>query len=151
MKLWRARSRQGGSSRWQASDRTSDLSRRSDTEPLSLHVCWSMTARKNRRMYFCTQRNSMNLNCRHWCTYQTKYVLLCSYPQIVRQIKLIPFLNHLVHGLQIAQSLEKRHIVCLRLQVTNQVQGFIERQMTCPLETYKNRVYTGMLVTFKTF
>jgi len=50
LKLRFARSRQGGSSRWQASDRTFDLSRRSDAEPSSLHVCRSTIERKNRRM-----------------------------------------------------------------------------------------------------
>lgn len=53
-------------------------------------------------------------------------VFISSYCQIFYKLGIIPFFHHLVKGLQVAQSLEKRDDVCLQWQVTYQVQSCVE-------------------------
>lgn len=77
----RAWSTHWGSFRRQASDRTADLSRRSDTVPSSVHVCWSITARKNRRMYICRtahQKCHITFKKKMHCTSAPAYKLQCN-------------------------------------------------------------------------
>lgn len=129
LKRCRAWSTDGGSFRRQASDRMADLSRRSDTEPSSVHVCWSITARKKRRTYICRTahqerhlRFTSNAGTENHCV----IVFVAPYSQIFHELDIVPFFHHLVKSLQIAQSLEQRDYVGLLWQVTNQVQSCVE-------------------------
>lgn len=76
----------------------------------------------------------------HWLYIKT--ALLATYTQFFCQDSLFPSLNIAVEKLQVAQTLEERHRVCLRPEVADQVQGFIEWQVACPFETCKNNTYS---------